>query len=272
MSINFDRAADYYDQSRGYAPATAASVARGLASAVAARPETRFLEIGVGTGRVALPLAGLGYSVTGVDISHAMLERLRSKLEDLARAGRSVPLHVAVADMQALPYADCTFDAVIATHVLHLVADPRLAVTEAFRVLQPAGSLLICGDDHRARSEGSVIEQWRVILERHGLAAPTATDAAGEVVRSLLADDPGLALEETRPASWHAETTPAAELDSVRRRLWSDTWRLNDGQFELCLVELTQWFEDHFSGREQARSVSGVEFVVRRLYRPSAAG
>lgn len=272
MSINFDRAADYYDQSRGYAPETAAAVARGLATAVAARPGTRFLEIGVGTGRVALPLAELGYSVTGVDISRAMLERLRSKLHDLARAGRSVPLHVAVADMQALPYAKRSFDAVIATHVLHLVADPRRAVAEAFRVLQPAGSLLICGDDRSTEGEGSVIDQWRVILERHGLSAPTATDAAGDVVRSLLADDPGLAMEVTRPASWQTETTPAAELDSVRRRLWSNTWRLDDEQFEICLVELTQWFEEQFSGRVQARSVSSVEFVVRRLYRPSAVG
>jgi ubiquinone/menaquinone biosynthesis C-methylase UbiE len=40
------------------------------------------LELGVGTGRIALPLASRGVSVTGIDASEAMLERLRSKIVD----------------------------------------------------------------------------------------------------------------------------------------------------------------------------------------------
>ena len=42
----------------------------------------RLLELGVGTGRLALRLARLGYQVTGVDISKAMLDQLRSKDPD----------------------------------------------------------------------------------------------------------------------------------------------------------------------------------------------
>jgi SAM-dependent methyltransferase len=39
----------------------------------------RVLELGIGTGRVALPLAARGLDVVGVDVSDAMLDRLRAK-------------------------------------------------------------------------------------------------------------------------------------------------------------------------------------------------
>ncbi|BCB83520.1 class I SAM-dependent methyltransferase [Phytohabitans suffuscus] len=45
-------------------------------------PPARVLELGVGTGRVALPLAELGYRVHGIDGSPAMLERLRARDPD----------------------------------------------------------------------------------------------------------------------------------------------------------------------------------------------
>jgi len=39
----------------------------------------RALELGIGTGRIALPLAGRGVPVHGIDLSRAMVERLRAK-------------------------------------------------------------------------------------------------------------------------------------------------------------------------------------------------
>jgi SAM-dependent methyltransferase len=47
--------------------------------ALAARAGGRILELGVGTGRLAVPLAGRGYRVTGVDIEPAMLARARDR-------------------------------------------------------------------------------------------------------------------------------------------------------------------------------------------------
>lgn len=56
----------------------------------------RVLELAIGTGRVALPLAARGISVEGVDASAAMVERLRAK-----PGGESVP--VAIGDMAEVP-------------------------------------------------------------------------------------------------------------------------------------------------------------------------
>lgn len=47
------------------------------------------LELGVGTGRVAVPLARLGHKIWGIDTSHAMLERARAKSAGLPLARRS---------------------------------------------------------------------------------------------------------------------------------------------------------------------------------------
>jgi SAM-dependent methyltransferase len=71
-----ERVADRYDQEHpflGYGEAQAALLAE------LAAPGNRVLELGVGTGRLALPLVQRGLSVTGIDSSPAMLARLAAK-------------------------------------------------------------------------------------------------------------------------------------------------------------------------------------------------
>jgi SAM-dependent methyltransferase len=69
-----DRWAEVYDEQHGELdPAPAVEFLAGLAGG------GRVLELAIGTGRVALPLAGYGVTVEGVDASEAMVERLRAK-------------------------------------------------------------------------------------------------------------------------------------------------------------------------------------------------
>jgi ubiquinone/menaquinone biosynthesis C-methylase UbiE len=62
-SVAFDRAAGFYDESRGLDPAVEELVADRVEEAVG--PEGRLLEIGVGTGRIALPLHRRGRDYDG---------------------------------------------------------------------------------------------------------------------------------------------------------------------------------------------------------------
>lgn len=75
-----------YDSSFPEAFAQADSAVEGLAR-LAGPPPARLLELGVGTGRLALPLAARGYEVEGVDNSPPMVARLREK-----PGGASVPV------------------------------------------------------------------------------------------------------------------------------------------------------------------------------------
>jgi SAM-dependent methyltransferase len=129
--VSFDRAADYYDVTRGLLPETMAEVVDVLVDALSDHQPV--LEIGVGTGRIAVPLAEAGLDVVGIDLSDPMLRKLQEK-------DRSLP--VARADCARLPFSDARFGGVVASHVFHLVPEWRAAVQEVLRVLRPDGAFL----------------------------------------------------------------------------------------------------------------------------------
>lgn len=79
-SISFDPMALMYDETMGYPPGVAERVAGVVQQTTQATRATSFLELAIGTGRLALPLASLGHTYTGVDISEHMLAQLVSKL------------------------------------------------------------------------------------------------------------------------------------------------------------------------------------------------
>jgi ubiquinone/menaquinone biosynthesis C-methylase UbiE len=94
-------------------------------------PGTATLEIGCGEGRIARDLSRLGHRVTATDISPSLLRAA----EKAASAERYVP-----ADAGALPFADHSFDRVVAYNVFMDVPDMPAAVAEAGRVLTPGVS------------------------------------------------------------------------------------------------------------------------------------
>ena len=131
--VSFDRVAEYYDATRGYAEGSAERIRDAIVSYTGAGRDTRLLELGVGTGRIALPFIRAGYDYSGVDISPAMMERLTDKLAaDTDTAVYRFQLHQA--DITALPFEATRFDVIIAVHVLHLVAEWQRAVQEARRL------------------------------------------------------------------------------------------------------------------------------------------
>lgn len=81
------------------------------------------LELGVGTGRIAIPAAVMGHDVTGIDINRPMLDRARLKS---AAAPLSGKLQLVEADMTKIDLPRKGFDLVIIpAHTLALVTDER---------------------------------------------------------------------------------------------------------------------------------------------------
>jgi ubiquinone/menaquinone biosynthesis C-methylase UbiE len=96
----------------------------------------RVLEVASGTGRVTRQLAARPGELVATDLNEAMLARARTVVTDPRIEWR-------VADMQALPFADSSFDAVVCQFGLMFVPDKLLALREMRRVVRPGGVVLV---------------------------------------------------------------------------------------------------------------------------------
>jgi SAM-dependent methyltransferase len=229
--MSFDRAADYYDATRALPVDVHRRLTAMLVTELASRGPC--LEIGVGTGRVALPLVAHGVELVGVDIAGQMLRRL------VVNAGGHSPLPLAVADVSALPFADSCFGAVLASHVLHLIADWRAVVDEAVRVLASGAVFLV-------DFGGGVPAPWSVPTD--------ALMRAQGVVRSR----PGMS--DPHPVTAHLEgrarprplapltmTTTrslAQDLAEWESQLHSWTWSSSAEQMSSACAAVRQWASD----------------------------
>lgn len=137
-----DRFAEVYDDWYDEPEATAAAVGRTRALAAEAAGGERvpeLLELGVGTGRLALPLAASGVAVTGLDASAAMLGQMAAK-----DGAGSV---TAVEGDMAGPLPEGPFDLVLVARntLFNLTTEDaqRSCLAEVARVLGPDGRLVV---------------------------------------------------------------------------------------------------------------------------------
>lgn len=252
-SISFDRVAHEYDATRGYPPGVDQNIARAIVDTVQATSETTFMEVGVGTGRIAFPLASLGYSYTGVDISENMVKQFAAKLlqngwqecqqtwgslpdENSASThpvsryrsrAKSASMRLVISDMTAVPFHDASFDVVLAVHVFQLVDGWQQALLEVLRVIHPGGVFLHCWDEFVNVEEWPFGKTWGKIV--HELGGETRRPGAHERsdVTTWLKEH-GLHPKEVPVVQWEVTQTPREALEQVTRRLWSSTWVVPD--------------------------------------------
>jgi ubiquinone/menaquinone biosynthesis C-methylase UbiE len=96
------------------------------------------VDLGCGTGSLAVLLAQAGYVVHGVDLSSRMLAVARKKAED---AGVSVELREG--DAADPPCSPSAYDVVLVRHVLWAMPDPSAALDRWVRLLKPGGRLVL---------------------------------------------------------------------------------------------------------------------------------
>lgn len=97
------------------------------------------LEVGAGSAALASVVAARAAAVVATDVSLAWLVIAARRLRDVG--GRPVTLVASVADR--LPFAEATFDAVVAADVIEHVPDARAMVGESARVLRHGGVLWV---------------------------------------------------------------------------------------------------------------------------------
>ena len=100
------------------------------------RSGQRVLDVGCGTGVVAITAARQGAIVVGSDLTPALLEQARTN-SDIAHAS----VEWREADAEALPFADAEFDVVVSQFGHMFAPRPAIAIAEMLRVLKPGGTI-----------------------------------------------------------------------------------------------------------------------------------
>jgi len=250
-SIRFDRAADQYDQTRGISDEAMGRTISLLAAEL--RDRGRVLEVGVGTGLLALRLHEAGIPVSGLDLSAPMLAKLVQK------AGGSPPFPLVRGDATTMPFADRAFGAVYLRWVLHLIPDWRAALAEIARVVRPGGVLVV--------SLGAFDEVGRAVRARFSEITGLSTDPVGLMWGdhdALDAELEGLGLRlRVLPAIPEEEEEPLGSfLDAIEEGRWSWTWHVPEDARVDAVRELRPWAEERFGPLDRVERYS-VETVWR---------
>ncbi len=254
-SVNFDRASSFYDATRGFPPEVAANIGNFLAQSGRLTPQDNVLEIGIGTGRVALPLAPYVGSITGVDISRNMMLRLREK-----QNGASI--HLAEGDAMQLPFADNTFDVGVVVHVLHLVSDEKAVLAELQRVLKPNAKLLHC----RGRVRG-IFDELNAAWQSS--KPETLPMNRWEKVDALLPNNGWQAIGDYQ-YPYTLIDTPGDYLDKLKNRIWSATWALSDEEHAQSIEAVKAAIVQYYDGDYDRKIENPTAFMVN-VYTPPAS-
>ena len=183
MALSFDSIAEHYEELR-----FVHACARRLVELADIQSNARVLDVGTGTGLVALAaasLVGRTGRVVGVDFSPEMLVRARAN----AKIANLEQIEFVQGDAENLEFPDSSFDMVLFASSLFFVPDMQKAILESLRVLKPGGRLGFSSFGAGFLSPLSSLLTAR--LEVHGIPPakpPVARLADADVCRKLLED------------------------------------------------------------------------------------
>jgi ubiquinone/menaquinone biosynthesis C-methylase UbiE len=254
LSISFDRAAPYYDRTRHLGESALASLIPMVTAELAGAD--RVIEVGIGTGRIALPLMRAGLRITGVDISGEMLARLRANA-----AGSAPP--VAIADATRLPFGDHTFGGADAAHVLHLIPAWKDAVSEIIRVVRPKG-VLVASRGGRASDD----DWWTSVRREFFRAAgdpswPPGMDRIEELDAEMRSR--GAEVRQLPAIEQHESGTVNELLALLEEGVWSACWSIDEGTRHQAVAAARDWAAANVGDLDERRTVT--ETLAWRSYR-----
>lgn len=154
-TVGYDLAAEVYDRKEKYLDSFEKNKLIAKLGDVSGK---KILDAGAGTGRIALKLANLGANVTALDVSREMLRVLKNKTKK--------SIETVVGDAENMPFADESFDIVVAAFLIVHFNNPKYFFQEVYRVLKPGGVLIVSNINQRkppeveTRTEKIVIESY----------------------------------------------------------------------------------------------------------------
>ncbi|MEM9805120.1 MAG: class I SAM-dependent methyltransferase [Cyanobacteria bacterium P01_D01_bin.56] len=227
----YDSIASIYDQTRWMTDSVAEDVADFILALVKSKPDTSFLEPGVGTGLNMLPLVKRGYPVTGIDISQEMLDQFRQKLQPIPPN-----LTLLQADASKLPFPDSSFDVVLTVHMIHTVANWQVFLDEIDRVLKPEGFYLNAQWINPPARKELETHFKRILSKYKEVNPPKILDNLIEDTDRYLRHK-GYQVNYQIAKEWTVNNTVEELLNNYKARAYGFCWWMSDDVFQLAIEE-----------------------------------
>ena len=215
--VSFDSVAEIYDETRSLPSHAMKELVKTILTQLSRYKN--ILDVGVGTGRFAEPLRKKGFKVVGVDIAGKMLEKAREKNVDNLLRG----------DVCLLPFRDDVFDASICIHLLHLVSEWKLAVSEICRVTKEVMLSVVY------TSENVVGQVYNSILERYGYVSRRVGKGECELKELV---EPARSVFATSYRNDFGEY-----LEHLSRKAYSRQWEIPEEVNRMVIEELRRRFD-----------------------------
>ena len=139
IGMYWDKRSQTYDENRYNSQNGVRHFWKGiLKDAIRTDESLKILDVGTGTGFLALLFAEMGHSVTGMDISRGMLKKARHNAGKL-----KLTVDFMHCDAENLPFEDGTFDVVINRHLLWTLPSPKVAIDEWSRAVKSGGKVML---------------------------------------------------------------------------------------------------------------------------------
>lgn len=241
MSIVFDRAVEYYDQTRALPEWRHNAMIDALVRETGIKQDSRVLEIGIGTGRIAISVAEHVRRLIGVDLSVEMMNKLRLKL-----ANTHLEIDIAQANARHLPFADAFFDVAYAVHVYHLVAAWRDAILDARRVLKPGGKFVVTLHKRDENSPNMMLRQkMREMAKEYDVdTRRPGSQSEEEILAEIVKWDPAPRIVQT--AEWQEDENIAEILDELDRQIFSESWMIPREVMDKIMPRLREWAAENY--------------------------
>jgi SAM-dependent methyltransferase len=234
-SVTFDRAAEYYDATRGLDQEGTRLQTELLLAELPS--QGRVLEVGVGTGQVALPLHDAGIEVVGLDLARPMMDKL------IAKSGGRLPFPLVQADATTMPFADRSFGAAYLRWVLHLIPAWETALAEMVRVVRSQGVICaLLGAYGGVRAE--IQDRFSQITGVDHAPAGLGWDASAELDRAMAAL--GRRVRPLPPIQHTMTDTLGDFMAGIEENRYSWTWRLSEDVRMSATAELRLWARERF--------------------------
>lgn len=242
MPVNYDRAVEFYDATRGYRPGVVERYRRALLSRTGVEASARFLELGIGSGLIAAAFAPAARLYVGIDLSLGMMRLIDAKL-----GGGRAPM-LAQADARNLPFAADGFDIIHAVRVFHHLSAWRACIDEARRLLAARGVLVIVENIAPAEADpppwAVVQHKWDEILGGMGIGDEDKDQGiwlTDEAMREYL-EASGARVEAVDLLRYlEKPVSPRVMVERRAARMFSSDWRLPAALHEAAARKLRLW-------------------------------